>query len=55
MYNTYSVPQINRFNLHGMVKSPSVDAGIIALLWVYLVGVTVLSAVIQVTLVDFMI
>lgn len=46
--------QINRFNLLGMVKSHSPDAWIIALLWMHLIGVIVHSAVIQVTLVDFM-
>lgn len=47
--------QINRFHLLGMIKSHTVDAFIIALSWIYLIGITVLSAVIQVTLVDFMI
>lgn len=47
--------QINKFNLLGVVKSQSADAWIIALLWIRLIGVIVHSAVIQVTLVDFMI
>lgn len=47
--------QINRFNLLGMVKSHSADAWVFAFLWRYLIGVTVLSAIIQVTLVEFMI
>lgn len=53
--NTCTMHQINTFNLLSMVKSHSVDAWIIALLWIYLIGVTELSAVIQVNLVDFMI
>lgn len=53
VYSTYSMHLINRFHLPGMVKSHSVDAWIIVLLWICLVGVTVLSAVIQMTSVDF--
>lgn len=42
VYNNYSMHQINRFHLLDLVKSHSVDACIIALLWIYLTGIAVL-------------
>lgn len=57
IYNAYSVHQINRFNLPGIVELHSEDAWIIASLSICLViEVTILVIVFQVTLalVDFM-